>query len=50
MQQGMLSRVAASLSQPSQTMTWRQLAAASVFVVTVLVMWRQVIKWGMNEL
>jgi len=47
---GMLSRIGASLAQPSQGMTWMQLAAASVFVVTVLIMWRQVIKWGMGEL
>jgi len=50
MQQGMLSRVSAALSRPSDTMSWGQLAAAAVFVVTVLLMWRQVIRWGMNEL
>lgn len=46
----MLSRLATALNHPSENMTWTQLAAATVFVVVVALMWRQVTLMIMREL
>lgn len=47
---GFLTRVGVSLAQPTQGMSWIQLAAAVVFITAVLMLWRQVVRWGMNEI
>lgn len=47
---GYLSGIGASLSAPASGLTWTQLAAATVFVVVVLVAWRQVVQLIMREL
>lgn len=49
-QGGFLSQVGVSLAQPTQGMTWLQLGAAVVFVAAVLMLWRQVVRWGMDEI
>jgi hypothetical protein len=46
----MLSRVFSSLSAPSGGMSWKQLAAATVFVITVALLWRQVTLFIMREI
>ena len=48
--QGLTSRIGVSLAQPTQNMTWLQLGASAIFVAAVLMMWRQVVRWGMNEI
>jgi hypothetical protein len=50
MQQGMLSRIGDSVARPSAGMSWPQLGASVVFVLAVLMLWRQVIRWGMQEI
>ncbi len=42
-------RMADALKQPSQNMTWIQLAATVVFVTVVAVMWRQVVLMIVKE-
>jgi uncharacterized membrane protein YoaK (UPF0700 family) len=42
MQQGLISRIGASLARPSANMSWLQLGATVVFVVVVALAWRQV--------
>jgi hypothetical protein len=46
----MLSKIASSLSSPSKTMTWTQLAGATVFVIVVALAWRQVTFYIMREI
>jgi len=46
----MLSRIADALRQPTRSMTWTQLAAATVFVIAVALMWRQVTLYIMREI
>ncbi len=50
MQQGLVTRIGAALKAPSDNMTWLQLGAATIFVVAVLFMWRQVTLAIMEEL
>lgn len=50
MQQGLVTRIGAALKAPSDTMSWTQLAAATVFVAVVIVMWRQVTLYIMREI
>lgn len=50
MQQGLVGRIGSALKTPSDTMSWLQLGAATVFVVAVLFMWRQVTLAIMQEL
>lgn len=50
MQNGYLTRVGAALKAPSDGMTWTQLAASVVFVLVVVVAWRQVIQLIMREI
>jgi len=47
---GFLSDVNAALAAPSKSMSWSQLALATVFVLIVAVAWRQVTLMIMNEL
>ena len=49
MADGFLSRTAEAIKTPSSGMTWPQLAAATVFVVVVLIAWRQVVRFILNE-
>jgi hypothetical protein len=46
----MLSKLMDSLSEPSKSMTWTQLAGAVVFVITVALIWRQVVLYIMREI
>jgi hypothetical protein len=46
----MLSRFVASLNAPSKNMTWTQLAGATVFVIVIALMWRQVTHYIMREI
>lgn len=46
----MLGRIASSLSSPGGSLTWAQLAAATVFVITVAIAWRQVTLYIMREI
>lgn len=46
----MLGRMMTSLSAPSGGMTWTQLAAATIFVLTVIIAWRQVTFFIMREI
>lgn len=46
----MLSSIAASLRKPTDTMTWTQLAASAIFIVAVLMAWRQVTMFIMREI
>lgn len=46
----MLSNITKSLQAPSQSMTWTQLAGATVFVITVALLWRQVTLYIMREI
>lgn len=46
----MLAKLVTSLSAPSKTMSWTQLAGATVFVITVALMWRQVTLYIMREI
>lgn len=46
----MLSRIMDGLKAPSDKMSWTQLAAATVFVLVVAVMWRQVTLFIMREI
>lgn len=47
---GYLTGVASSLSAPSQSMSWTQLAAATVFVLVVAIAWRQITLMIMREI
>jgi hypothetical protein len=47
---GYFSQIGATLSRPSQSMTWSQLAASTVFVLIVLIAWRQVTLMLLREL
>ena len=47
---GLTSRIGAALRRPSDTMSWPQLAAATVAVLCVAVLWRQVTRHIMGEL
>jgi hypothetical protein len=47
---GYLTQVGSTLSRPADTMSWTQLAAATVFVLLVAVAWRQVTLMIMREL
>ena len=42
---GFVSNALESIKTPSANMSWPQLAAATVFVVAVLIAWRQVIRF-----
>jgi hypothetical protein len=46
---GMTSRLGTALQTPSSSMSWVQLAAATIFVVVVLVAWRQVVRYILRE-
>ena len=46
----MLGRLADALKSPSANMTWTQLAGATIFVIVVALMWRQVTHMLMGEL
>lgn len=46
----MLGRMGSSLSSPGGGFTWPQLAAATVFVIAVACLWRQVTHIIMGEL
>lgn len=50
MPDGYLTTVGSSLKQPSDAMSWTQLAAATVFVLVVAFAWRQVTLMIMREL
>lgn len=50
MQQGLVSRIGAAIKAPSDNMSWLQLGAATVFVIVVAIMWRQVTLAIMQEL
>lgn len=45
----MLLEIASRLKNPTQNMTWLQLAAATAFVITVAVMWRQIVLYIARE-
>lgn len=45
----MLSKIFESLSSPGGGLTWTQLAGATIFVITVAIMWRQVTFFIMRE-
>lgn len=47
---GIGTRIAAALKAPSQSMSWLQLAGATIFVVVVLIAWRQVTLYIMREI
>lgn len=46
----MLGNVMDSLGRPSNSMSWTQLAAATVFVLVVAVGWRQITFYIMREM
>ena len=46
---GFLSRLATGLDTPSKSMTWKQLGASVIFVLAVLIAWRQVTLFIMRE-
>jgi hypothetical protein len=46
----MLGDVMDSLARPSNSMSWAQLAAATVFVLVVMVGWRQITFYIMREM
>ena len=46
----MLGNVMDSLAKPSDGMSWTQLAAATVFVLVVIVGWRQITFYIMREM
>lgn len=46
----MLSEVMDRLKSPSSGMSWTQLAGATVFVIVVALMWRQVTLFIMKEI
>jgi hypothetical protein len=46
----MLGKMIDGLKTPSQSMTWQQLAATTVFVLTVAIAWRQVTLYIMREI
>lgn len=46
----MLGRLMSSLSAPGSGLSWTQLAAATVFVITVAIAWRQVTFHIMREI
>lgn len=50
MQQGLVTRIGNALTRPSDGMSWTQLAAATVLVLTVAVAWRQVTLFIMREI
>lgn len=50
MPDGYLTTVGSALKAPSQSMTWTQLALATMFVLVVAVAWRQVTLMIMREL
>jgi hypothetical protein len=41
--EGYLTSIGTSLRAPSQSLSWTQLAAATVFVMVVAIAWRQII-------
>jgi hypothetical protein len=45
----MLGRITSALNRPGQNMTWTQLAGATVFVLVVILAWRQVTFMIMRE-
>lgn len=47
---GYFTQIGATLSRPSQSMTWSQLAAATMFVLVVIIAWRQVTLMLLREL
>lgn len=47
---GMFTRLTAALQAPSANLSWLQLGAASIFVLTVALMWRQVTLIIMREI
>jgi hypothetical protein len=46
----MVTRIASALAQPGNGMSWAQLGAATVFVIAVALMWRQVTLYIMREI
>jgi hypothetical protein len=46
----MLSNIMTALNKPTPNMSWLQLGAATVFVLVVIVMWRQVVLYIMDEI
>lgn len=40
---GFLTSLKSAVTKPSESMSWMQLAAATIFVVVVLFAWRQVV-------
>ena len=46
----MLSEMMDRLKSPTSGMTWTQLGAATIFVIVVALMWRQVTLFIMKEL
>ena len=46
----MLSNILASLKSPAPNLSWTQLGAATIFVLVVVVMWRQVTLFIMDEI
>lgn len=46
----MLSEMMDRLKSPTASMTWTQLAGATVFVIVVALMWRQVTLFIMKEI
>lgn len=45
-----MTRIGNALVRPSDSMTWTQLIAATVLVLTVAVAWRQVTLFIMREI
>ena len=45
----MLSHMMDALKAPSANMSWVQLGAATIFVVVVLILWRQVVLYIAEE-
>ncbi len=45
----MIGKVMDTLAEPSPSMSWAQLAGATVFVITVAIAWRQVVHFIMDE-
>lgn len=46
----MLGKIMDSLHAPSKSMTWTQLAGATVFVIVVAIAWRQVTLYIVREI
>lgn len=45
----MLGKMMDSISKPSGSMSYAQLAAATIFVITVALAWRQVVAYILRE-